>query len=75
MSEVNKYISQHKQSQCWDKLTELNMEIIEYKDFCDDAEKMVDFYKLSKEEFLESYSYITEQEYILTQLNGVKHGI
>ena len=25
MSEVNKYISQHKQSQHWDTLTELNM--------------------------------------------------
>ena len=45
-----------------------NMESIEYKDFCDDAEKMVDFYQLSKEEFLESYSYITEQEYILTEI-------
>ncbi len=44
------------------------MESIEYKDFCDDAEKMVDFYQLSKEEFLESYSYITEQEYILTEI-------
>lgn len=42
------------------------MENIKYKDFCDDAEKMVDFLILSKEEFLESYSYITEQEYDLT---------
>jgi len=54
-------------------LTELNVENIEYTDFCDDAEKMVDFHQLSKEEFLESYSYITEQEYVLTtiKLNGV----
>ena len=42
------------------------MENIKYKDFCDDAEKMVDFLLLSKEEFLESYFYITEQEYALT---------
>ena len=42
------------------------MEDIEYKDFCDDAEKMVDFFQLSKEEFLESYSYMTEEEYLLT---------
>tara|TARA_R100001463_G_scaffold84251_2_gene138800 strand:+ start:342 stop:500 length:159 start_codon:yes stop_codon:yes gene_type:complete len=41
---------------------------VEYKDFCDDAEKMVDFHQLSKEEFLESYSYITEQEYLLTEI-------
>jgi hypothetical protein len=40
------------------------------KDFCDDAEKMVDFFQLSKREFLESYSYLTEEEYLLT-LNRV----
>jgi len=44
------------------------MENIEYKDFCDDAEKMVDFLQLSKEEFLESYSYMTEEEYLLTSI-------
>lgn len=31
--------------------------------FIDDKEKMNDFYKLSKEEFLNSYSYLTEEEY------------
>lgn len=31
--------------------------------FIDDAEKMRDFYDLSKEEFLASYSYLTEEEY------------
>ena len=31
--------------------------------FIDDKEKMEDFYKLSKEEFLNSYSYLTEKEY------------
>lgn len=31
--------------------------------FVGDEEKMVDFKKLSKEEFLKSYSYLTEEEY------------
>jgi len=38
----------------------------EYTDFTDDEEKMRDFYELSKEEFLFSYSYLTEEEYDLT---------
>lgn len=37
------------------------------KDFLDDKEKMKDFYLLSKEEFLSSYSYMTEEEYNATQ--------
>ena len=39
--------------------------------FCDDEEKMADFNKLTKEEFLDSYSYLTEEEYQLT-MNQVK---
>lgn len=31
--------------------------------FLDDEEKMRDFYELTKEEFLASYSYLTEEEY------------
>ena len=31
--------------------------------FLDDEEKMKDFYELTKEEFLASYSYLTEEEY------------
>ena len=38
-----------------------------YADFCDDAEKMLDFVKLNKNEFLSSYSYITELEYNITR--------
>ena len=38
----------------------------EYTDFHDDEEKMVDFWELTKEEFLDSYSYLTEEEYDLT---------
>ena len=34
--------------------------------FVDDREKMRDFYFLSKDEFLESYSYLTEEEYNAT---------
>lgn len=38
-----------------------------YADFCDDAEKMRDFHVLSKKAFLDSYSYLTEEEYELTR--------
>jgi hypothetical protein len=53
------------------------MEKIKYKDFCDDAEKMVDFFQLSKEEFLRSYSYMTEEEYLLTfiKINNQRRSI
>jgi hypothetical protein len=45
--------------------------------FLNDKEKMVDFNKLSKENFLKSYSYITEEEYnetkhLKNKLNAVK---
>jgi hypothetical protein len=36
------------------------------KSFLNDREKMVDFLTLPKLEFLKSYSYITEEEYITT---------
>lgn len=53
------------------------MEKIKYKDFCDDAEKMFDFFQLSKEEFLRSYSYMTEEEYLLTfiKINNQRRSI
>jgi len=38
-----------------------------YKSFTDDKEKMIDFFILTKEEFLKSYSYLTELEYDLTK--------
>ena len=38
-----------------------------FKDnFISDEEKMLDFFKLSKTEFLQSYSYLTEDEYDAT---------
>ena len=40
--------------------------MFEAKSFTDDEEKMKDFYELSKEEFLRSYSYMTEEEYDAT---------
>lgn len=49
---------------------EVNMDIKQNKDdelsFIDDKEKMRDFKKLTKEEFLFSYSYLTEEEYDAT---------
>ena len=39
-----------------------------YKDFTDDKEKMRDIKLLTKEEFLKSYSYLTEKEYDLTKI-------
>ena len=36
---------------------------VEDENFLDDEEKMYDFVRLTKEEFLESYSYLTEKEY------------
>ena len=42
--------------------------MIKYKDFCDDEEKMRDFHFLTKQEFLKSYSYLTELEYNLTRV-------
>ena len=43
-----------------------------YKDFTDDKEKMVDFMILSKEDFLNSYSYLSEEECVLTYNKIVK---
>lgn len=37
-------------------------------DFTDDKEKMRDFAELTKDEFLRSYSYLTEEEYDATQI-------
>ena len=42
------------------------LENLGYHDFCDDEEKMYDFTNLDMDEFLESYSYLTEEEYDLT---------
>ena len=36
---------------------------VNQSNFIDDEEKMIDFNTITKEQFLNSYSYITEQEY------------
>lgn len=46
----------------------------EYTDFCDDEEKMKDFHILSKDEFLETYSYIVEEEYNATRIKEREYG-
>lgn len=38
----------------------------EYSSFIDDREKINDLLHLSQDEFLESYSYLTDEEYALT---------
>lgn len=43
-----------------------------YGDFTDDEEKMLDFSELSMDEFLQSYSYLTEQEYLNTAIVSQK---
>ena len=41
-------------------------------DFMYDQEKMVDFFVLSKEEFLASYSYLTNEDYEATVKEVIK---
>jgi hypothetical protein len=43
--------------------------------FIDDQEKMVDFFKLTKEEFLLSYSYLSEKEYDETKREVEKRNV
>ena len=41
--------------------------MIDYsKSFLNDRDKMQDYLALTKEEFLQSYSYLTEEEYDIT---------
>lgn len=48
-------------------LNEIETKEEEILSFHDDREKMIDFLELSKEEFLTSYSYLTEEEYKATK--------
>jgi len=56
---LNKYLNKYFR-EFWQDVTP------SYKSFIDDKEKMRDFKILSKQEFLQSYSYLTELEYDLT---------
>lgn len=40
--------------------------------FIGDREKMIDFFQVSKTEFLQSYSYLTEKEYNATVIDCLK---
>lgn len=46
---------------------------MEYKSFIDDREKIDDLLHLSQDEFLESYSYLTREEYALTIIDIMKN--
>jgi len=52
----------------FDKNPKADFKKVKYTDFCDDEENMRDFNNLSKEEFLNSYSYLNEAEYNLTRI-------
>jgi hypothetical protein len=41
--------------------------------FIDDKEKMKDFVELTKDEFLASYSYLSEEEYNLTKKDYIEN--
>lgn len=43
--------------------------------FLDDKDKMIDFHLLTKDQFLQSYSYITPEEYENTQEEYAKINI
>ena len=52
------------------------MHIINLKDsFIDDPEKMRDFPIMSKKDFLNSYSYLTEKEYNSTMIDWIKEDL
>lgn len=52
---------------------EINIKTDNVCGFLSDDEKMHDFFILTKEEFLESYSYLTEEEYEKTVKDILKH--
>lgn len=50
-----------------DFYTDTDLKHQTHKDFFDDEEKMSDFMALSKDEFLKSYAYLTDEEYEATR--------
>ena len=50
------------------RLSELTLNDLTHFCFLDDEEKMRDFTTITKEEFLNSYSYLSEAEYDITSL-------
>tara|TARA_A100001015_G_scaffold280343_1_gene342448 strand:+ start:51 stop:260 length:210 start_codon:yes stop_codon:yes gene_type:complete len=61
MSEDVKFLSE------WERMSRLT--------FTSDYEKMRDFFQITKEDFLKSYSYMTEQEYDATSLFVQRYGL
>ena len=61
MSEDIKFLGE------WERMSRLT--------FTSDYEKMRDFFQITKEDFLKSYSYITEQEYDATSLFVQRYGL
>lgn len=55
-----RFLEQHE-----DELTEDSLAV--GHSFIDDADKLRDFFALSKDEFLASYSYLTEEDYEITR--------
>lgn len=51
------------------------MKNIKITPLADDGEKMRDFFDLTKDEFLESYSYLTEEEYDATAEYVKEHNL
>lgn len=51
------------------------MKNIKITPFINDGEKMRDFFTLTKEEFLDSYSYLTEEEYDATAKYVKEHNL
>ena len=63
---------------CWDshkQCCEDNDNLEEGFDFVDDWEKMRDYYQLTKEDFLKFYSYLSEKDYIATDIRVAREGL
>ena len=63
---------------CWDshkQCCEDNDNQEEGFDFVDDWEKMRDYYQLTKEDFLKFYSYLSEKDYIATDIRVAREGL
>ena len=68
----------HSIHDCWEshkQCCEDNDNQEEGFDFIDDWEKMVDYFQMSKEEFLKFYSYLSEKDYEATDDRVVRQGL
>ncbi len=68
----------HSIHDCWEshkQCCEDNDNQEEGFDFIDDWEKMVDYFQMSKEDFLKFYSYLSEKDYEATDDKVVRQGL